>query len=104
MRKIRLFIMSALVLATLGVSFTPLRASGGGWSDTSYYDDASFTNWVGERRIDGCNSQNNMNVGVTSDYMEISSDDCLGASYQCTACIYSYPGWNCVYVCSNYHG
>ena len=99
MRKVRLLIMVALIVGAFSTSFTPLRATGGGWTETDYYDDAGWTNLVGGRRVDGYNPANNFNWGVTSVYKEVSGDTCDGSGYYCTACWYIDNQWTCWYAC-----
>jgi hypothetical protein len=99
--------MVILVAAAVYSVPTSTYATGGGWSETDYYDDDQGTNWVGGRRIDGCNPQNGFNLGTTSAYKEVSSDSCDGGLYSCARCIYwasPYNYWYCDYVCTYEHG
>jgi len=97
MRKLRLLVMVALIGAT--VATTSMYATGGGWSETIYYE-SSWTYAVGDRRVDGCNPGNNINWGTTSEYKEVSGGTCDGDNY-CHRCVYNYNNstWYCDYLC-----
>jgi hypothetical protein len=100
MRKLRLFVMLALILGTFGTS---LLAQGGGWSETIYYDSETWNYAVGGHRVDGCNPANNSNWGTTSTYREVAGDSCDGYQYSCQGCAYIDGMWTCYYTCIHDH-